>query len=190
MEESEAAHNIFPCISFSSSQRASSQSQPLTEKRSQRVQHLMMSPFGNWFSTCLNKSLPLETQHTLLGREQMFWREHHNEGSSSQDIQRQMRQINWDKGRCKPVNTILHGPREEIRDICTNPNSINVPCKNGQDNCFEGPNPYSVTVCREKGNSRPPDCRYNCNKEEQVKVTVACEKKQPVHLEGIHRVIQ
>ncbi|XP_044518239.1 ribonuclease pancreatic-like [Gracilinanus agilis] len=123
----------------------------------------------------------------LSRREQKFWQEHHNEGSSSQEIQRQMRQINWGKDRCKHINTIIHDECDNIKDICTNPNSINVPCKNGQENCFEGPKLYSTTVCVERGSTVPPDCRYNCHKEEQVKVTVACENGKPVHLDRTRR---
>ncbi|XP_068953847.1 ribonuclease 8 isoform X2 [Petaurus breviceps papuanus] len=122
-------------------------------------------------------------------RDQKFWQVHHNEGSSNQEVQKQMRQINLGKSKCKPINTIIHGRQDNIRDICTNPNSKNVPCKNGQDNCFEGPNPYSVTICQETANSRPGKCRYNCTKVEPVKITVACEKGKPVHLERTRKVI-
>ncbi|XP_074091056.1 ribonuclease pancreatic-like [Macrotis lagotis] len=122
-------------------------------------------------------------------REQKFWREHHNGESSIQEIQKQMRQINLGKKRCKPINTIIHGKQDEIKDICTNPKSKNVPCKNGRDNCYEGPNPYSVTICQEKGSSQPGKCRYTCTKKEPVKVTVACENGKPVHLEGTRKVI-
>ncbi|XP_036591672.1 ribonuclease pancreatic-like [Trichosurus vulpecula] len=118
-----------------------------------------------------------------LRRDQKFWKEHHNERSSDQEVQKQMRQINLGKKKCKHINTIIHDQQDKIRDICTNPNSKNVLCKNGWDNCFQGPNTYSVTVCLEKPNSQPGKCLYDCTKVEPAKVTVACENGKPVHLD-------
>ncbi|XP_043836438.1 ribonuclease pancreatic-like [Dromiciops gliroides] len=122
-------------------------------------------------------------------RELKFWREHHNERSSNEEVQKQMRQINSGKKKCKHVNTIIHDQQDKIKDICTNPNGINVPCKNRQDNCFEGPDSYSVTACEETGSSQLGKCHYTCTKKEPVKVTVACENGKPVHLEGTREII-
>uniref|UniRef100_K7E690 Ribonuclease pancreatic-like n=1 Tax=Monodelphis domestica TaxID=13616 RepID=K7E690_MONDO len=122
----------------------------------------------------------------MTRREENFWQQHYNDQRSDEAIQRQMRLISMVKERCKPKNTIIHDSPDKIRDICTNPNSTNVRCRNGSDNCYEGPNPFSVTVCEDTGSiySVYPNCQYNCHKEEPVKVTVACENGKPVHFDA------
>ncbi|XP_051836339.1 ribonuclease pancreatic-like isoform X1 [Antechinus flavipes] len=152
----------------------------------------MASPGNERPSLCFREEnlLPMRDSSSLFAgssrREQKFWQEHHNKGSSNQEVQKQMRQINSGKTRCKPINTIIHSPKDTIKDICTDPSSKNVPCKNGRDNCFVGAKPHPVTICEEKANSQPGKCRYNCTKKEAVKVTVACENGRPVHLERTH----
>nr|P00677.1 RecName: Full=Ribonuclease pancreatic; AltName: Full=RNase 1; AltName: Full=RNase A [Hydrochoerus hydrochaeris] len=115
-----------------------------------------------------------------------FQRQHvDSEGSSSSNanycnemmVRRKMTQ-----DRCKPVNTFVHEPLADVQAVCF---QKNVPCKNGQTNCYQSYSSMHITDCRVTSNSKFPDCSYRTT-QAQKSIVVACEGNLyvPVHFDA------
>nr|P04059.1 RecName: Full=Ribonuclease pancreatic; AltName: Full=RNase 1; AltName: Full=RNase A [Proechimys guairae] len=93
-----------------------------------------------------------------------------------------MKSRNMTQERCKPVNTFVHEPLADVQAVCF---QKNVPCKNGQSNCYESTSNMHITDCRLTSNSKFPDCLYRTSQEEKS-IIVACEGNPyvPVHFDA------
>ncbi|XP_036591409.1 ribonuclease pancreatic-like [Trichosurus vulpecula] len=93
-----------------------------------------------------------------------------------------MKARNMTKGRCKPVNTFIHEPKEIVDAVCQ---EKNITCKNGQPNCYQSSLPLTLTHCRQTGASKYPNCQYRASYLTK-QIIVACEGKVyvPVHFDG------
>lgn len=86
--------------------------------------------------------------------------------------------LSWmTKGSCKPVNTFVHEPLEDVQAICS---QEQVTCKNGKNNCHKSSSTLNITDCRLKGSSKYPDCKYNTT-DSQKHIIIACDV---VHYDG------
>uniref|UniRef100_A0A8C3W626 Ribonuclease A family member 6 n=1 Tax=Catagonus wagneri TaxID=51154 RepID=A0A8C3W626_9CETA len=90
---------------------------------------------------------------------------------------------------CKPENTFLH---DSFQDVATACGSLNITCKNGQNNCHRSAKPVSLTQCDFTGGTYP-NCRYRDAAQYKFFI-VACDPPQkgdppyrlvPVHLDKI-----
>uniref|UniRef100_A0A7N4P6I0 Ribonuclease A family member 1, pancreatic n=2 Tax=Sarcophilus harrisii TaxID=9305 RepID=A0A7N4P6I0_SARHA len=127
--------------------------------------------------------------HQSAGKEspaKKFQRQHmDSENSSVTDrnyCNHMMKARNMTKGRCKPVNTFIHEPKEVVDAICQEPN---ITCKNGQPNCHQSSKPMILTHCRQTGASKYPNCQYRASQLNNS-IIVACEGKVyvPVHFDA------
>nr|P00680.1 RecName: Full=Ribonuclease pancreatic; AltName: Full=RNase 1; AltName: Full=RNase A [Galea musteloides] len=86
------------------------------------------------------------------------------------------------QGRCKPVNTFVHEPLEAVQAVCS---QKNVPCKNGQTNCYQSHSSMRITDCRVTSSSKYPNCSYRMT-QAQKSIIVACEgtPSVPVHFDA------
>ncbi|XP_004644055.1 ribonuclease pancreatic-like [Octodon degus] len=115
-----------------------------------------------------------------------FRRQHVDSGSSrssnSNYCNEMMKSRKMTQGRCKPVNTFVHEPLAEMQAVCF---QKNVPCKNGQPNCYQSSSNMHITDCRLTGSSKYPDCSYRTHQEEKS-IIVACEGNPyvPVHFDA------
>ncbi|XP_043845697.1 ribonuclease pancreatic-like [Dromiciops gliroides] len=115
-----------------------------------------------------------------------FQRQHMDPGSSTSNdtnyCNRMMKSRNMTKGRCKPVNTFIHEPKEVVDAVCK---EANVTCKNGQPNCYQSSLPMTLTHCRQTGASKYPNCQYRASYLTN-RIIVACEGKVyvPVHFDA------
>ncbi|KAM6076311.1 ribonuclease CL2-like [Chlamydotis macqueenii] len=78
---------------------------------------------------------------------------------------------------CKPSNTFVHEPAEELVAACAQ-----TPDEKG---FHSTPKPMSVTACRLRGGNTKPPCTYQA-RELQHHVRVTCLHGLPVHLAGTH----
>ncbi|XP_013364002.1 PREDICTED: ribonuclease pancreatic-like, partial [Chinchilla lanigera] len=78
-----------------------------------------------------------------------FQRQHVDSGSSPGSnpnyCNEMMKRRNMTQGRCKPVNTFVHQPLADVQAVCF---QKNVPCKNGQTNCYQSSSNMHITDCR------------------------------------------
>ncbi|KAK2506687.1 hypothetical protein MC885_002271 [Smutsia gigantea] len=125
----------------------------------------------------------------VLGKESPFMkfqRQHMDPGSapsgSSSYCNQMMRRRNMTQGWCKPVNTFVHEPLEDVEAVCL---QGNVTCKNGQPNCHQSRSSMRITDCRLTGGSKYPNCAYRASPKERY-IIVACEGKPylPVHFDA------
>ncbi|XP_004644056.3 ribonuclease pancreatic [Octodon degus] len=124
-----------------------------------------------------------------LGKEssaEKFQRQHMDSSGSpstnSNYCNEMMKKRSMTQGRCKPVNTFIHEPLAEVQAVCS---QKNVPCKNGQTNCYQSISNMHITDCRLTSNSKYPDCSYRTRQEEKS-IIVACEGNPyvPVHFDA------
>ncbi|XP_008052701.1 ribonuclease pancreatic [Carlito syrichta] len=124
-----------------------------------------------------------------LGKESRamkFQRQHMDSGSSPSSnttyCNEMMRRRNLTQGRCKPVNTFVHEPLEDVQAVCF---QGNVNCKNGQTNCYRSSSSMHITDCRLTGSSKYPNCAYRTTRKERH-IIVACEGNPyvPVHFDA------
>ncbi|XP_028934099.1 ribonuclease 4 [Ornithorhynchus anatinus] len=125
--------------------------------------------------------LPVSGQKTMYQR---FLRQHvdpegENGGDATAYCNRMMQARKMTAQRCKAFNTFIHEPIYKINSICS---TDSISCKNGRMNCHEGV--VRVTDCREKGGSRPGNCRYRAQVSTR-RVVIACEgdPQVPVHFD-------
>uniref|UniRef100_A0A8C2UN59 pancreatic ribonuclease n=1 Tax=Chinchilla lanigera TaxID=34839 RepID=A0A8C2UN59_CHILA len=115
-----------------------------------------------------------------------FQRQHVDSGSSPGSnpnyCNEMMKRRNMTQGRCKPVNTFVHEPLADVQAVCF---QKNVPCKNGQTNCYQSSSNMHITDCRLTSNSKYPDCSYRTLQENKG-IIVACEGNPyvPVHFDA------
>ncbi|XP_074088067.1 ribonuclease pancreatic-like [Macrotis lagotis] len=115
-----------------------------------------------------------------------FQRQHMDSGNLISDdnnyCNRMMKARNMTQGRCKPVNTFIHEPKELVDAVCQEPN---ITCKNGQHNCHESSLPMTLTHCSQTGASKYPNCQYRASYLTK-RIIVACEGKVyvPVHFDA------
>ncbi|XP_075387799.1 ribonuclease pancreatic [Tenrec ecaudatus] len=124
-----------------------------------------------------------------LGKESpamKFQRQHMDPGSSSSSnlnyCNQMMTYRNMTRDRCKPVNTFVHEPLEEVQAVCL---QGSITCKNGQLNCHKSGSSMHITDCRLKGGSKYPKCEYRATTKMSY-IIVACEGKPyvPVHFDA------
>ncbi|KAM5235253.1 ribonuclease pancreatic-like [Ctenodactylus gundi] len=124
-----------------------------------------------------------------LGKEtsaQKFLRQHVDSGGSpssgSSYCDQMMRARNMTQSRCKPLNTFVHEPLADVQAVCS---QKNVPCKNGNSNCYQSNSNMHITECRLTGSSKYPTCLYNTVQREK-RIVVACEGSPyvPVHYDA------
>nr|Q8VD83.2 RecName: Full=Ribonuclease pancreatic; AltName: Full=RNase 1; AltName: Full=RNase A; Flags: Precursor [Sundamys muelleri] len=86
------------------------------------------------------------------------------------------------KGSCKPVNTFLHEPLEDVQAICS---QDKVTCKDGKSNCHKSSSTLHITDCCLKGSSNYPKCNYTTT-ESQKHIIIACDGNPyvPVHFDA------
>ncbi|XP_069641179.1 ribonuclease CL2-like [Haliaeetus albicilla] len=78
---------------------------------------------------------------------------------------------------CKPSNTFVHAPAEELLAACTQtPDAVGL---------RSTPTPMGLTACRLRGRDTRPPCAYR-SWQLQHHVRVACLDGLPVHLAGTH----
>nr|AGF41083.1 RNase1 beta1 [Tadarida insignis] len=85
---------------------------------------------------------------------------------------------------CKPVNTFVHEPLEDVKAICFQDRIL---CKNKRDtNCHKSKSSMRVTDCRLTNGSRYPNCKYNTSLTTNRQITVAClgDPYVPVHFDA------
>nr|Q8VD91.1 RecName: Full=Ribonuclease pancreatic alpha-type; AltName: Full=RNase 1 gamma; Flags: Precursor [Rattus fuscipes]CAC86437.1 pancreatic ribonuclease alpha [Rattus fuscipes] len=123
-----------------------------------------------------------------LGRESSadkFKRQHMDtEGSSKSSptyCNQMMKRRDMTNGSCKPVNTFVHEPLEDVQAICS---QGQVTCKNGKSNCYKSSSTLHITDCRLKGSSKYPNCDYTTT-DSQKQLIIACDGNPyvPVHLD-------
>ncbi|XP_030348108.1 ribonuclease CL2-like [Strigops habroptila] len=78
---------------------------------------------------------------------------------------------------CKPSNTFVHAPAEELVAACTQ-----APDAGG---FHSTPTPVSLTACRLRGGDNRPPCSYRAL-QVQHHVRVSCRDGLPVHLAGTY----
>ncbi|KAL6032463.1 hypothetical protein STEG23_021741 [Scotinomys teguina] len=169
----------------------------LTRHGGSRTYRMKERILSNKATMSLEKSLILFSLLVLvlgwvqpsLGKEssaQKFKRQHvDSEGSSSSSptyCNQMMKSRDMTKGSCKPVNTFVHEPLEDIQAVCS---QINVKCKNGQANCYKSQSALHITDCRLTGSSKYPNCQYKTS-QQQKHIIVACEGNPsvPVHFDA------
>ncbi|XP_039353199.1 ribonuclease-like [Mauremys reevesii] len=77
---------------------------------------------------------------------------------------------------CKPINTFIHEPAGQLRDICGRGG------RHIKRNLYDSKRTFRVTTCREAPGSRPRHCRYRASVR-VTRVRVACNSNLPVHLD-------
>ncbi|XP_005232605.1 ribonuclease CL2-like [Falco peregrinus] len=82
---------------------------------------------------------------------------------------------------CKPSNTFVHAPAEELVAACTQ-----TPDEAG---FHSTPTAMGLTACRLRGRDTRPPCTYRA-RQLQHHVRVACVNGLPVHLAGTHAPTQ
>ncbi|XP_071599017.1 ribonuclease CL2-like isoform X2 [Heliangelus exortis] len=87
------------------------------------------------------------------------------------------RQVTAPGRPCKPSNTFVHAPPEELTAACTQtPDAMG----------FQStPTAVSLTACRARGGSTRPPCAYRA-RQVQHHVRVSCLNGLPVHLAGTY----
>nr|AHI58776.1 pancreatic ribonuclease [Martes flavigula] len=128
---------------------------------------------------CVQPSLAKESRY------EKFQRQHMDPDTStvtSGYCNQMMKRRDMTVGRCKPVNTFIHEPLPDVQAVCS---QGNVPCKNGQPNCYQSSSKMRITDCRLKKGSKYPKCDYE-TKQLQKSIIVACEGNPyvPVHFDG------
>eukprot|EP00073_Rattus_norvegicus_P004020 NP_001025075.1 ribonuclease pancreatic beta-type precursor [Rattus norvegicus] len=93
-----------------------------------------------------------------------------------------MKRQGMTKGSCKPVNTFVHEPLEDVQAICS---QGQVTCKNGRNNCHKSSSTLRITDCRLKGSSKYPNCDYTTT-DSQKHIIIACDGNPyvPVHFDA------
>ncbi|XP_072478960.1 ribonuclease pancreatic delta-type-like isoform X2 [Notamacropus eugenii] len=127
------------------------------------------------------------SQHSLAeSREDKFKRQHVDSGAKRDPgrkyCDRMMRKRGMTIPICKSTNTFVRESYHRIQRIC---HEAKTPCANrSMHNCYKSNKPLRITVCREKGTSTPPKCKYRMQNTKK-QVTVACDGNplKPVHLE-------
>ncbi|KAM6181518.1 ribonuclease pancreatic [Erethizon dorsatum] len=142
-----------------------------------------------WFPLLVLVLLGLGWVQPSLGKESSamkFQRQHMDpDGSPSTNANycnEMMTRRNMTQERCKPVNTFVHEPLADVQAVCF---QENVPCKNGQTNCYQSTSNMHITECRVTSNSEYPSCSYRTSQEEK-NIIVACEGEPyvPVHFDA------
>ncbi|XP_053450842.1 ribonuclease pancreatic isoform X2 [Nycticebus coucang] len=134
--------------------------------------------------------LMLEYVRPSLGKEtpaMKFQRQHMDSGGTSSIsnhtyCNQMMQRRNMTKGRCKPVNTFVHEPLEDVQAVCF---QERVNCKNGQTNCYKSSSSMDITDCRLTNGSKYPNCSYRTSQKKRH-IIVACEGTPyvPVHFDA------
>ncbi|XP_012891147.1 PREDICTED: ribonuclease pancreatic [Dipodomys ordii] len=114
-----------------------------------------------------------------------FLRQHmDSDGSSSSPTycNLMMQHRNMTQGWCKPVNTFVHEPVEDVQAVCF---QKKISCKDGQSICYQSNARMNITDCRLTGNSKYPNCTYRTSQKERH-IIVACEGNPyvPVHFDA------
>nr|AHI58747.1 pancreatic ribonuclease [Spilogale putorius] len=128
---------------------------------------------------CVQPSLGKES------RAEKFQRQHmDSEPSTISDgyCNQMMKRRGLTAGWCKPVNTFVHAPLPDVQAVCF---QKNLPCKNGQPNCYQSSSKMRITDCRLKNGSKYPKCEYRTTQENKS-IIVACEGDPyvPVHFDA------
>uniref|UniRef100_A0A5F8G1Y3 Ribonuclease A-domain domain-containing protein n=1 Tax=Monodelphis domestica TaxID=13616 RepID=A0A5F8G1Y3_MONDO len=142
--------------------------------------HLMLLLLGLFLAELVHQSTGKESPSKKFQRQHMD-----PENSASDDTKycdHMMKARNMTKGRCKPVNTFIHEPKEIVDAVCR---ETNITCKNGQSNCYQSSQPMSLTHCRQTGASKYPNCQYR-GSDITKQIIVACEGNPyvPVHFDA------
>ncbi|CAH6778995.1 Ang [Phodopus roborovskii] len=77
---------------------------------------------------------------------------------------------------CKELNTFVHGTKDNIKAICGakgNPYRDNLRISTSQ---------FQITICKHRGGSPRPPCRYRASKGFRH-IVIACQNGLPVHLD-------
>lgn len=87
------------------------------------------------------------------------------------------RQVTASGRPCKPSNTFVHAPAEDLVATCKNPaDAMGI---------HSTSTPMGITACRLRGGDTRPPCNYRA-RQLQHHVRVACLDGLPVHLAGTH----
>nr|CAC86435.1 pancreatic ribonuclease alpha [Berylmys bowersi] len=124
-----------------------------------------------------------------LGREssaEKFKRQHMDPdsipNSSPTYCNQMMKRREMTTGSCKPVNTFVHEPLDDVKAICS---QGQMTCKNGKSNCHKSSSTLHITECRLKGSSKYPNCDYTTT-DSQKHIIIACDGNPyvPVHFDA------
>ncbi|KAH1182143.1 ribonuclease-like [Mauremys mutica] len=78
---------------------------------------------------------------------------------------------------CKPTNTFIHAPANQVQAICTYAGRCH-----GR-NCDSNAS-FSLTICRVRPGSRPGRCVYRASTRNR-RIRVGCRQRLPVHFDRI-----
>ncbi|XP_028350902.1 angiogenin [Physeter macrocephalus] len=78
---------------------------------------------------------------------------------------------------CKDVNTFVHGNSNDIKAICDDENG-----KPYDGNLRISKSPFQITICKHRGGSPRPPCRYRATRAYRV-IAIGCQNGWPTHFQ-------
>ncbi|XP_060112588.1 ribonuclease-like [Heteronotia binoei] len=144
-----------------------------------------MAPMSVWpvllLLLVLLGPLPASTQRET--RYEKFQRQHVDFPKTSPELDGRrycnhiMQSRKMTKDACKPSNTFVHGPPEDVDAICTHGGT------HSSENYYDSNVSFDITSCRISGGSQRPPCSYRARLSSQ-RIRVACLNGVPVHFKA------